>query len=104
MRGARVDASVEDFLRSPGGAVAGPVPPPLFARNLANAFADAQAMRNDADYDLNKPLSELDARLLNIRARRAIAAWRTATKPADRDFKNAVCLLILLKGQLRSEP
>jgi hypothetical protein len=30
VRGARVDASVEDFLRSPAAAAAGPVPPPPF--------------------------------------------------------------------------
>jgi hypothetical protein len=61
VRGANVHASIEDFVRPPG--VVGLVAPPLFARNLANAFIDAQAKRHDADYDLNKTLSELDARL-----------------------------------------
>jgi hypothetical protein len=103
VRGARVDVSVEDFMRPPGVA-SGAATPPLFVQNLANTFIDAQAKRHDADYDLNKPLSELDARLLNARVRRVIAAWRAANTPADRDFKSALCVLILLKGQLRAEP
>jgi hypothetical protein len=102
IRGAHVDASIEDFLRPPGIAT-GAVAPPLFARNLANAFIDAQAKRHDADYDLNKSLSELDARLLRTRARRVIKGWRAAKTAADRDFKHALCVLILLKGQLRTE-
>jgi hypothetical protein len=102
VRGAHVDASVEDFLRSPGAAP-GPVPPPPFVRNLANAFVDSQAKRHDADYDMNKVLSELDARLLRGRARQVIAAWRTAHSATDRDFKHALCVLLLLKGQLRAE-
>jgi hypothetical protein len=102
VRGTQVDASIEDFLRSPTAA-AGPVAPPPFVRNLANVFADAQAKRHDADYDLNRPLSESDARLLRTRARRVIAAWRAANTAADRDFKRALCVLIVLKGQLRAE-
>src|SRR5437899_1762568 len=47
VRGAQVDASVEDFLRSPGIPPT-PVIPPPFARNLANTFIDAQAKRHDA--------------------------------------------------------
>ena len=102
MRGAQVDASFEDFLRSPGIG-AGPVAPSPFVRDLANAFADAQEKRHDADYDLNKPLSESDARLLRERTHLVIAAWRAANPAADRDFKNALCILIVLKGQLRAE-
>jgi hypothetical protein len=102
MRGAQVDASFEDFLRSPGIA-AGPVASPPFVRNLANAFADAQEKRHDADYDLNKPLSELDARLLRERTHLVIAGWRAANTATDRDFKNALGVLIVLKGQLRAE-
>lgn len=102
VRGGRIDASVEEFLRPPGEAV-GPITPPLFVRNLANVFIDAQAKRHDADYDLNKPLSELDARLLRIRAEGVIAGWRAANTTTDRDFKNALCVLILHKGQLRIE-
>jgi hypothetical protein len=103
VRGARVDASAVDFLRPPGSPIHDALETPAFVRTLANAFADAQAKRNDADYDLNKPLSEPDARLLNLRSRQAVAAWRAANAARDRDFKNALCLLILLKGQLRPE-
>jgi len=78
VRGSQIDTSVDDFLQSPGGA---PGPGPMFARNLANAFIDAQAKRHDADYDMNKPLSELDARLLRGRVRRVIAGWRGAGRP-----------------------
>jgi hypothetical protein len=34
---------------------------------------------------------------------RVIAAWRAATAVGDRDFKHAICILIVLKGQLRPE-
>jgi hypothetical protein len=102
VQGASVDASVVDFLR-PRGVASGPVAPPQFARDVANAFLDAQTKRSDADYDMNKPLSERDARLLRVRVRRVIAAWRNANAAADRDFKQALSLLIVLKGQLRSE-
>ena len=61
VRGAWVDRSVADLLRPPGIA-GGPVAAPDFARELATVFSDAQAKRHDADYDLNVPLSELDAR------------------------------------------
>lgn len=102
VRGSRVDVSAEDFLR-PSGVASGPVLPPPFARNVANAFIDAQAKRLDADYDLNKPLSELDARVLRFRVTRVIAAWRAANTASDRDFKHALCVLMVLKGQLRGE-
>jgi len=87
---------------------AGPAGPlaaaPLFAQNLARAFIDAQTKRESADYDLNEPLSETDARVLRLRVRRAIGNWRAANTSADRDFKHALYILILLKGQLRQEP
>ncbi len=102
VRGIQVDPSFEDFLR-PVGAAAGPVAPPVFAKNLANAFLDAQAKRHDADYDMNKVLSEVDATLLMERVKRVIVAWRAANSPSDSDFKHAICILILLKGQLRSD-
>ena len=94
VRGTRIDISVEEFLR-PSGVALGPVAPPIFVRNLANSFIDAQAKRHDADYDMNKPLSELDARLLGTRARRVIADWRAANTSTDRDFKHALCVLVL---------
>ncbi len=52
--------------------------PPAFARTVAQAFAHAQEMRHEADYDLNASLSD-----------------------ADRDFKAALSLLMLLKGELK---
>jgi hypothetical protein len=52
---------------------------------------------------MNKVLSERDARLLRVRVKRVIAAWRAATSADDRDFKHAVCILFVLKGQLRPE-
>lgn len=102
VRGTRADPSVEDFLR-PVGAAIGPVAPPVFVQNLAKAFADAQAKRHDADYDLNEMLSEQDAKRLRVRVERAIAAGRAANTVADRDFKHALCVLLVLKGQLRAE-
>lgn len=94
IKGPRLDNSVSAFFG---------VPAPPFAVDLARAFADAQTKRLDADYDLNKPLSEADARLLRLRVRRIIKNWRAATTAADRDFKHALCLLILMKGKLRSD-
>lgn len=101
VRGASVDPSVSDFLC--GAVGAGPYAAPAFAQNLARAFLDAQAKREDADYDLNKSLSETDARLLRLRVKRVITRWRAARTQADRDFKHALCLLVLLKGQLRND-
>jgi hypothetical protein len=102
VRGRNVDPSAADLLR-PRGVAAGAVAAPHFARNLAAAFSDAQAKRAGADYDLNAVSSELDGRLIASRVEDAIAAWRAARAPADRDFKQALCLLMLLKGQLRRE-
>jgi hypothetical protein len=102
VRGANVDQSVEDFLRS-ATAPAGRLPSPEFARNMAKTFFDAQSKRHDADYDMNEPLSEADAIFLLTRVKDVIADWRSANSPADRDFKTALCMLMLLKGQLRKE-
>jgi hypothetical protein len=95
IKGPAIDQSVIGFFGQ-GNA-------PLFAQNLARTFSDAQAKRVDADYDLNKALSELDGKLLSVRVRRVVSAWRAASSPADRDFKHALCLLILLKGQVRTD-
>ena len=70
---------------------------------MALVFAEAQTRRHVADYDLNTPVSELDARLIHTRVRRVIAEWRGATTPQDKDFKHALSLLMLLKGKLRQE-
>ena len=40
---------------------------------------------------------------LRGRVRRVIRAWRNADVKADRDFKHALSILILLRGQLRVE-
>src|SRR5205085_988122 len=100
VKGRTVDAAVAEFFRQ-AGSLAGPVASPLFLQNLAKAFSDAQVKRHDADYNLNEPLSEADARLLRARVERAIVAWENANSAADKDFKYAVFLLMLLKGQLR---
>jgi hypothetical protein len=102
VRGATADASVADFLRTADGQV-GAATIPLFAQTIAKAFADAQAKRHDADYDLNKSFSEIDAQILRVRVRRAITGWRAAKSRSDRDFKHALCVLMLLKGRLRAD-
>ena len=88
------------FCGTPGG-MPGPMASPAFAQNVAKAFSDAQAKRHDADYDLNKVLSEQDAKLLRRRIERAVGGWLAAKTAADRDFKHALCMLMLLKGKLR---
>jgi ribosomal protein S17E len=102
VRGKAVDKSVADFLK-PASAAIGPVEAPAFVRSIANAFVDAQKKRLEADYDLNEALSEEDARVVAARVKNSIEAWRAATSDADRDFKHAPCVLMLPKGQLRSE-
>jgi uncharacterized protein (UPF0332 family) len=100
LRNQLVESSVEDIMR-PGAQPGGPVVTPAFVREMAKCFADAQAKRTDADYDMNKPLSELDASLLLSRVEAAIGNWRTATSAQDKEFKHAVYLLMLMKGQIR---
>ncbi|MEY2927455.1 MAG: hypothetical protein RL367_1932 [Pseudomonadota bacterium] len=101
LRGNQINSSVKDFFKN--GPDMAPPAVPKFAADLANAFIDAQAKRNDADYDLNKPLSEADAKILWNRVKRVIPQWRAANTAEDRDFKRALCLLIILKGQLRAD-
>jgi hypothetical protein len=101
VRGTRIHASVEQFLWHPAYAAGGLSP--RFVQDLAGAFLDAQSKRYDADYDLNEALSEADARLLTDRVEKAIRGWRQAQTAADRDFKDALCTLMLLGGKLRSE-
>lgn len=76
---------------------------PAFARNLAKAFADAHAKRQSADYDLNEPLMENDARRIVARVQRVIDSWRKAQSAEDKDFKHALAIVILLKGKLRQD-
>jgi hypothetical protein len=101
IRGAAVNQRYETFFQA--GIHGGSIATPAFARGLANAFLDAQKKRESADYDLNEPLSETDARLLRLRVRRVIRNWRAARSPQDRDFKRALAILILLKGKLRQD-
>jgi hypothetical protein len=100
IRGATINSTVEAFFVKGNNPV---VAAPVFAQRLARAFLDAQTKRESADYDLNEPLSETDARLLRSRVRRAIRDWRGARTAADRDFKHALAIIILLKGQLRQD-
>ncbi len=95
--GSAIDPSISSFVDAQNNIA------PRFAVRLARTFADAQAKRHDADYDMNKALSELDAKLLHTRVKDVIAEWRSAKSPQDRDFKHAISMLILLKGQLRIE-
>jgi hypothetical protein len=100
--GASADASVVDLLRR-RGLNTGPVAPPAFVRGVAKVFAEARAARIDADYDLNVDVGEADAHVLLARVGQAIAAWRAADSPPDRDFKQALGLLMLLNGKLRRD-
>lgn len=100
--GAKADASVVDLLRRRGLST-GAVEPPAFVRDVAHVFAEAQAARHDADYDLNVNVGEADAHVLLARVRQAIAEWRAADSPADRDFKQALGLLMLLNGNMRRD-
>jgi hypothetical protein len=75
--------------------------PPAFARVMGQAFSHAQELRHEADYDLNASLSETDALLLLSEVQTAIQEWQSARTAADRDFKAALCLLMLLKGEFK---
>jgi uncharacterized protein (UPF0332 family) len=74
-----------------------------FARLLGETFVRAQEQRHEADYDLNASLSELDARILIQSVRDAVRAWQQQNAEADRDFKQALSLLLLLEGRLRTD-
>lgn len=101
VQGVHIDASVVDYFG--GTAATGAIGAPPFARAMARTYTDALAKREDADYNLNEKLSESDARLLLSRARTAIAQWKAADQQADREFKKALLLLMVTKGQLRRE-
>ena len=102
IKGSKVDRSLEDFLRPPGFR-AEAVPTPAFAQEMAATFIDAQAKRHDADYDLNVPLNETDARAFHKRCGDAIKGWQKAMKADERDFKDALAIVMLLKGQVRKD-
>lgn len=100
LRGAKIDKTVEDIFRLPA-TPAGPVNTPQFVQVMATAFLDAKSKREDADYNLNEPVSETDLRQLRRRVIRAMTRWEQATSAADRDAKHAVAILVSLKGRLR---
>jgi hypothetical protein len=85
--------SLQTFLGVPGS--------PPFARTMAQIFSRAQDQRHEADYDLNAALSETDALILAAEVEAAIGEWQQARTDPDRNFKSALCLLMLLKGELR---
>lgn len=66
-------------------------------------FSVVQAKRHLADYDLNALISQLDAKTAHRDATRVIRQWRAATSVADRDFKHALSVLLLLQGNLRQD-
>ena len=101
LQGATIDASVVELFRL-SRTLPGPIPTPHFLHEIAAAYVDAKAKRENADYDLNVPLSERDARRLGRRVTRAIRAWNAANTKADRDMKHATAILMSLKGQLKS--
>ncbi|WP_395370619.1 hypothetical protein [Komagataeibacter diospyri] len=100
LKGNTIDKSVEDLFRL-HGTPAGSVTTPIFVKNLATAYLDAKAKREDADYNLSASLSETDARQLRRRVKKALKDWEAANSQADRDAKSAVSLLVSLKGRLR---
>lgn len=102
LRGATIDPTIDVVFRRPG-TPPGPIATPAFVQQLATAYLDAKAKREDADYNLNEALSTTDASQVHRRVRRAIEAWEQATTPSDRDIKHAVALLLSLKGQIRRE-
>ncbi len=100
LKGLAIDKSVDDLFRLPS-TPSGAVLTPFFVQQLAAAYLDARAKREDADYNLNQLLSETDARQLRRRVIRAVKAWDAANTRPDRDNKHAVAILISLKGKLR---
>ncbi len=102
LKGASLDPSIDILFRRPA-TPPGPIATPAFIRQIATAYLDAKAKREDADYNLNEPLSATDASQLHRRVRLAMQAWEQATTPADRDTKHALALLLSLKGQIRKD-
>ena len=100
LKGPSIERSVEELFRLPT-TPDGPIATPDFLRHLATAYLDAKVKREDADYNLNEPLSEIDARQLRRRVKNAIDDWNRSTGPHDRDMKHAVAILLSLKGKLR---
>ena len=70
---------------------------------MARVFSDVLGLRHEADYDLTKDFVAADASALITRVRKVIAEWRAADTQADLDFKQALSVLIMLRGQLRRD-
>lgn len=102
LKNATIDRSIDDLFRTPGAAP-GPITTPRFVQQIATAYLDAKAKREDADYNLNEPLSEVDARQLRRRVTSAIRDWENATTQTDRDTKHVVAILLTVKGRLRDQ-
>jgi uncharacterized protein (UPF0332 family) len=100
LRGANINASVAHFFVGHGLQVAN-APTPAFARQFANVFLDALSKREEADYDRNVDLGEQDAHILTTRVEDAIRGWIQADGPAERDLKNAIYTLLVVRGQLK---
>lgn len=101
--GTRASEDVAEFLRTSTDSEA-TVASPEFARAMARAFLRGQDLRHRADYDLNATLDELTARALIDNVRNVIEMWLAARRrPADREFKHALCLLMALGGRLRAD-
>lgn len=81
----------------------GVVVAPEFIRTLAVVTLRAQDQRLEADYDLNAVVSETTATVLIDDVEAAIAGWQANNNVADRDFKHALGLLLVLQGQLRRD-
>lgn len=95
VQGPALDTALQDFFDVPAA--------PPFVRRLAETFIRAQEQRHEADYDLNANLSELDARVLIVSVRQVVGAWQHQNSPAERDFKQALALFMLLEGRLRTD-
>ena len=100
LKGDTIDRSVEDLFRPPGSSP-GAIATSAFLQQLATAYLDARVKREDADYNLNEPLSETDALRLRRRVIRAIEGWQAATAPSDHDLKHAVAVLLFARGRLK---
>ena len=95
VQGGRLEKAFADYFGIPSA--------PAFARLLSENFVRAQEQRHEADYDLNASLSELDARVAIEGVREVVSAWQRNNSGADRDFKQALALLLILQGRLRSD-
>jgi uncharacterized protein (UPF0332 family) len=69
------------------------VPVPAQLRNVAQAFADLQQLRHDADYNLAKTFTRDEARRLIEKTEQAFADWQSVRK-SDHANLYLSCLLL----------